>query len=236
MRVFVSTAMRCGSTWVAKVTAELLEVPQLDFNGSGLSGGLLCREDREVLEGMEGVIKLHSSVPLALVKLGKVVTVKRDWWPSLVSNYIYNSVVREKQGLGVEKRVKRHMEMHEGMSVEALMNNFLVSQLDWVDEVYSAWKDFSKVSIHKDILNLKFKDLKNPGQVILKLAKFFDVGLTMERMHELREKFSLESFRKVWNVGGEGFDFVNSGDDDFNLSMLEPETIRILKGRYEHLQ
>jgi len=236
MRVFVSTAMRCGSTWVAKVTAELLGVDQLDFQGAGFSSGALCKEDREGLEGMEGVIKLHSTTPLYLVKLGKVITIRRDWWPSLVSSYIYCSVVRKAQGLELDKRVERHLELNEGMSLEGLMNDFLVSNLDWVDEMFGAWKDFRKVNVHKDILNLKFEELKNPGQVILKVAKFLDVGLSLERMVGLREKFSLESFKGAWNTTDGEWNFVNSGDDGYNTSLLEPTTIKLLKGRYEYLQ
>lgn len=236
MKVFVSTAMRCGSTWVAKLAAEMLGVVQLDFQGVGFSRGGLCKEDREELGKMEGVIKLHSSVPLAVVGLGKVVTVKRDWLPSLVSNFIYSLVVREQQGLELDKRIKIYKETHDGMSVEGMLNGFLVSNLDWVDETWGAWKDFSKVNIHKDILNLKFEELKHDGAVILKLAKFLDVSLTMERMKELRESFRLENFKKVWGWDKGGYQFVNSGDDNYNISLLEPTTIKTLKHRYEYLQ
>lgn len=239
--VFISTQMKCGTTWMQQVVYEVLCKGKGDFSDNG------HRHMYAVSPWIESVDSVSmKDTPLIGEKKKRII---KTHMPTKLSRYSpaakYIYVTRNP--VSCFGSIVDYFQLMSGPlapPVPAILDWYLSDQMWWLSwpEHVAGWWEWAEKK--PNVLFFHFEEMKkNLDPVVRKTAEFLGVGMTEEEIKKVAEKSSFEYMKEnedyfemsppnIFSVSGTYF---KSGQAERKVNISEEEKKRILRFCKERL-
>lgn len=242
-KVFCTSFTRTGSTRLERAVRKLLDIKYEALDFPHIIGQPLSKtEVRTLIELPAGYLyKTHNASPRDFMSVVaedreiKVVTIWRNFYDTLTSLIFYVARCRPRQKLSVEPAIESFLSEFGDLPDKAFLNLLIESRQRWVEQKLLQWLRFRHVVNSQNYFTTRFEEfLDDPESVVQKLAEFFDVELTEEKLAEVIEFISVDAMRAQYDQGNKkNKGFVRAAQEGDFRNWMDEETVERVRGMFE---
>ena len=162
MKIYVATSARVGSTWVCNVLGALMDTEYVHMPSDRSVGDPLTKEDEELVFSYgQPLIKTHDYTPAELLAIDEgenvlAVSVRRNFFDTLLSQILYERNVRSKQDLPITPAYKTVFDRWPDAPDEAIVNLIIETQTTQVAAAALSWSKFNRLSVQARIVQVNY--------------------------------------------------------------------------------
>lgn len=236
MRVFIPTYVRVGSTWVSEIVQSMREIDGryhfVTFENHEPNTQLDPHKTKALLDSLGytgGAIKCHSAAPqdfssyLKQNPEDRLIVVKRNFFDTFLSKFMYERYSRPESGLPIGEPIKSFIEEFPAIPDDAGINLFIETHLNFIRQEIKMWYVMSQSCASLQCLTVNYDKVRNGNTVDIykQVGNFLGVDeLTQERSKERCEFASMKKRHKKH--------FIRKGVVGDYKNYFDPQTVDML--------
>lgn len=212
MKVFVTTQMRTGSTWLCDILANLLSIDWSFIERRRHSP----QNFKKWVNGRNNVLyKMHYAHPKQICEHIKdnqtfVISITRDIKDTIISNLFYIRYDRALPNLNRLSEYKKvRVKLLGGkLNDRQYINTFIKEQTSFIEGMINVWRSYNDAYQHPKYLLLTYEQLhKNPEVTLSHIANFLGVNVNKGRIRKIMidNDFFHKTRRKPGTGDNKGF-------------------------------